>query len=175
MQRLKPAHEIYKRLKWDEEVIPGGDFIIGYEDRFLGIMEATGRDFEEDEIPFHRIRYFKIASTGQIVWDREKRVDLITRNYAGPSSSQNDSYSSEEESSGFQESPELTTSKSPIFSVKSKKDYLKRKRRKSLQKSINEAREQLEEEKRIEEEHLQQHEDKMREVEERIERFQELQ
>ncbi|CAG8467657.1 7702_t:CDS:2, partial [Dentiscutata erythropus] len=86
MQRLKPAHEIYNRLIWDKEQF--GDFVIGYEDRFLGIMEATREEFEEAEIPFHRIRYFKIISNGQIIWDREKRLDLITRNYSNLNPSQ---------------------------------------------------------------------------------------
>ncbi len=42
---------------------------------------------EEDEgIPFHRIRYFKIWD--RIVWDRESRLDLLTPGYARPTAHQ---------------------------------------------------------------------------------------
>ncbi|CAG8576633.1 8927_t:CDS:2 [Diversispora eburnea] len=161
MQRLKPANEIYKRLKWDKECIPEGDFVVGYEDRFLGILEATLENFEAEEIPFHRIRYFKNLATGQIVWDREKRIDLITSNYSNPHSSDELQGSSSDDIS--------------ISSTKSKKKYLKLRRKKYLQKTLDEARKQLAEEIRIEEEHVKQYEDRMREVEERLKRFQELQ
>ncbi|CAG8539187.1 8931_t:CDS:2 [Acaulospora morrowiae] len=191
MQRLKPAHEIYKRLKWDNEFVPEGDFIVGYEDVFGSdgnnprklrgrrdsgnsqrfTLVRTTQDLIHFQ--FHRVRYFKNASTGQIVWDREKRLDLITSNYIGPLSTQDDSPLLREEDSELQEHSDITGK--PVYSVKSKKIYLKNRRKKSLQKVIEEARGQLEEEKRIEEEHFQQHEDKMREVEERIQHFQELQ
>ena len=32
VQRLKPAHKIYERLVWDQECVPGANFVIGYED-----------------------------------------------------------------------------------------------------------------------------------------------
>ncbi|CAG8710138.1 10626_t:CDS:2, partial [Dentiscutata heterogama] len=165
--RFKPAHEIYNRLVWDKEQF--GDFFIGYEDRFLGIMETTREEFEAAEIPFHRIRYFKIISNGQIIWDRERRLDLITRNYSNPTSD------------FIQDTSQITINidapnvKQSVFSVKSKKNYLKWKRQKLRQKLSTEAREQLEEDERIEAEHDQQYETRMREVEERIKRFQELQ
>ncbi|CAG8443563.1 hypothetical protein C2G38_2227344 [Gigaspora rosea] len=166
MQRLKPAHEIYNRLIWDKEQF--GDFFIGYEDRFLGLMETTREEFEEAEIPFHRIRYFKIISNGQIIWDRERRLDLITRNYSNPTSN------SLQDTSQISINIDAPDVKQPVLSVKSKKNYLKRKRQKLRQKLSAEAREQLEEDERIEAEHDQQYETRMREVEERIKRFQEL-
>jgi len=61
-----------------------------------------------------------------------------------------------------------------VFSTKSKKDYLKRRRKKHRLQELNKARQQLEEEERIEAEHDQMYEDKMREVEERILRFNNL-
>ncbi|GES76747.1 DUF455 domain protein [Rhizophagus clarus] len=130
VQRLKPAHKIYERLIWDQDCISGANFVIGYEDRFLGIMEATREEFESEEIPFHRIRYFKDVETGQHIWDREKRIDLITRI---------------------------------------------RRRKKHRLRELSEARQRTEEEERIEAEHDQMYEDKMREVEERILRFQQFQ
>ncbi|CAG8465806.1 12011_t:CDS:2, partial [Ambispora gerdemannii] len=51
MQRLKPAHEIYNRLLWDTSCVPGGEFVIGYEDRFLGILETSREAFEAEELP----------------------------------------------------------------------------------------------------------------------------
>ncbi|CAG8539067.1 24572_t:CDS:2 [Dentiscutata erythropus] len=167
MQRFKPAHEIYNRLMWDKDQF--GDFSIGYEDRFLGIMETTREEFEEAEIPFHRIRYFKIISKGQIIWDRERRLDLITRNYSNPTSDPI------HDTSQITISIDVPIAKQPVFSAKSKKNYLKQKRQKLRQKLSTEAREQLEEDERIEAEHDQQYETRMREVEERIKRFQELQ
>jgi len=37
VQGLKPAHKIYKRLIRDHECVPGGNFVIGYED--VGVFE----------------------------------------------------------------------------------------------------------------------------------------
>lgn len=154
-------------------------------------MEATRENFEAEEIPvrkpffffwslltisllnvklqFHRVRYFKILATGKIVWDRERRLDLITSNYSNPcpvndlqSDILNPPHSSGSKLQGS--SPDYIPSKLPAFSIKSKKNYLKRRRKNYLQKTLNEAREQLAEEIRIEEEHVKQYEDRMREV-----------
>ncbi|GBB97924.1 hypothetical protein RclHR1_00310052 [Rhizophagus clarus] len=207
VQRLKPAHKIYERLIWDQDCISGANFVIGYEDRFLGIMEATREEFESEEIPFHRIRYFKDVETGQHIWDREKRIDLITRNYANTFTLENDSsslskkpslnslehsnihssssYSVNKYSDSNQNSKELSYNNKnsweqqsrtiPVFSTKSKKNYLKRRRKKHRLRELSEARQRTEEEERIEAEHDQMYEDKMREVEERILRFQQFQ
>jgi uncharacterized protein (UPF0248 family) len=44
-------------------------------------MHRAFLTIEEDEgIPFHRIRYFKIWD--RMVWDRESRLDLLTPGYA---------------------------------------------------------------------------------------------
>jgi uncharacterized protein (UPF0248 family) len=51
-------------------------------DRIEGIKEIKFESFkrihEDSElgIPFHRIRYFKM--NGDILWDRERRIDLIS-------------------------------------------------------------------------------------------------
>jgi uncharacterized protein (UPF0248 family) len=80
-QKLKGADFIFQRFKWDESV-DKSQVIIGYLDRFKGILEIKLNDFKNvhddyrDGIPLHRIRYFKIND--EIVWDREKRIDLLT-------------------------------------------------------------------------------------------------
>lgn len=51
------------------------DFVVGYMDRFYGILEISAAAFNSSEIPKHRIRYFK--KNGQIVWDRRTRLDLM--------------------------------------------------------------------------------------------------
>lgn len=79
--KLKGADIIFQRIKWDDAV-DKKDVIIGYLDRFKGIMEINFNDFKgvhedyKEGIPLHRIRYYKIND--KIVWDREKRVDLLT-------------------------------------------------------------------------------------------------
>jgi len=79
---MRPADEIFMRLKWDSDcsVQPPANVTIGYEDRFLGILETTIGEFEhpDADIPFHRIRYFKTRDTGHVFWDRRTRVDLLT-------------------------------------------------------------------------------------------------
>ena len=83
--RLTPSHEIYERILHD----PNADneyFVIGYLDRFVGIKEVEfnkfitleNERFYNTSIPFHRIRHFKYK--GNIVWDREARVDLMAGN-----------------------------------------------------------------------------------------------
>ncbi len=128
--------------------------------------------------------------TGQHIWDREKRIDLITSTYVNvsnqelnPSSSlkeefsysasvskENSNYNSKGSSYDGQQPRTV-----PVFSTKSKKNYLKKRRKKFRLQELSKARQQLEEEERIETEHNQMYEDKMREVEERILRFQQLQ
>ncbi|EXX59221.1 uncharacterized protein OCT59_022760 [Rhizophagus irregularis] len=168
-------------------------------------MEATREEFESEEIPFHRVRYFKDVDTGQHIWDREKRIDLITRNYVNTFTPENDSSSlskkslslnysdihssssssvnkysdsnknSKESSYNNKNSWEQQSRTIPVFSTKSKKNYLKKRRKKYRLQELNEARQRTEEEERIEAEHNQMYEDKMREVEERILRFQQFQ
>ena len=75
--------DILNRLIWDESY-DSTDFVIGYEDRFEGRMEASlnswKREFTEEEfIPQHRILYIKRKSDSEIVWDRRRRIDQIFR------------------------------------------------------------------------------------------------
>ncbi|CAF4662561.1 unnamed protein product, partial [Rotaria sp. Silwood2] len=53
----------------------------GYEDRFTGIHEIAFNEFKtvhehEYGVPMHRIQYYKINE--QIVWDRTKKLDILT-------------------------------------------------------------------------------------------------
>jgi uncharacterized protein (UPF0248 family) len=68
-------------LRWD----PGlqkSNFTIGYLERFEGIKEIPVAKWitdtsDEDFIPQHRIKYVKRSSDGEIMWDREGRIDKI--------------------------------------------------------------------------------------------------
>ena len=81
--KLRPASDILNRLRWDENLDPS-DYIVGYEDRFLGAKEMTLQKWkteqtDEEFIPQHRILYFKRRSEdgGEVVWERATRVDKI--------------------------------------------------------------------------------------------------
>lgn len=74
------------RLKWDEQ-LKDESFIVGYEDRFEGIIEVPvwSLNWEDDiaatgpndklAIPEHRIQHFKWNS--EIVWERSTRTDFM--------------------------------------------------------------------------------------------------
>lgn len=83
--KLRPASDVLHRLRWDPSLDPA-DYIIGYEDRFLGAKE-TGLErwkteqTDEEFIPQHRILYFKKKGgddgKGEIVWERATRIDRV--------------------------------------------------------------------------------------------------
>jgi uncharacterized protein (UPF0248 family) len=79
--RLRPASDVLSRLRWDTN-IDIDDYIVGYDDRFLGEREMPVAQWkaeltDEAFIPGHRILYFRRKSDGVKVWDRERRVDLV--------------------------------------------------------------------------------------------------
>ncbi|KAL2843925.1 hypothetical protein BJY01DRAFT_215308 [Aspergillus pseudoustus] len=79
--RLRPASDVLSRLRWDSN-IDIDDYIVGYDDRFLGEREMPVAQWkaeltDEAFIPGHRILYFRRKSDGVKVWDRERRVDLL--------------------------------------------------------------------------------------------------
>ncbi|EEQ89744.1 uncharacterized protein BDCG_04864 [Blastomyces dermatitidis ER-3] len=79
--KLRPASDILSRLRWDPS-LHGTEYIIGYEDRFLGEKEISldrwkSEQTDEEFIPQHRILYFKRKDDGRVVWDREARRDEI--------------------------------------------------------------------------------------------------
>jgi uncharacterized protein (UPF0248 family) len=81
-KKLTPASSILNRLKWDES-FESKDYAVVYEDRHDGLMEIgvnlwTTESTEEHFIPMHRIRSIRKKTTGQTVWHREERIDLIS-------------------------------------------------------------------------------------------------
>eukprot|EP01133_Synstelium_polycarpum_P001186 gene1186-1364_t len=70
--RLPSAEEIYNRIKWDMSAVSNiDDYSVGYEDRFIGIMEVRFNEFELGVIPLHRVRIFKYQDN--IIWNRNTK------------------------------------------------------------------------------------------------------
>lgn len=87
--KLRPAIDVLTRLRWDPNIDPS-DYIVGYEDRFLGARETPidrwkSEQTDEEFIPQHRILYFRRKSDGVKVWDRESRRDELFGSGAGRS------------------------------------------------------------------------------------------
>jgi len=80
--KLRPSHDVFNRLFWDE-TYSAEDYVVGYEDRFKGVIElpltSWQKEFTDEEfIPFHRVVYFREKrGEGKIIWDRRTRVDQI--------------------------------------------------------------------------------------------------
>jgi uncharacterized protein (UPF0248 family) len=87
-KKLRPATDVLNRLRWDPN-LDSGDYVIGYEDRFLGTREMVldrwkTEQTDEEFIPQHRIVYFRRRSDGVVVWERETRKDEIFGSGVGP-------------------------------------------------------------------------------------------
>ncbi|KAK2767635.1 hypothetical protein FQN54_003793 [Arachnomyces sp. PD_36] len=85
--KLRPATDVYNRVRWDPNM-DSSDYIIGYDDRFLGVREIgldkwKTEQTDEEFIPQHRIMYFRRKSDGVVVWDRESRKDNVYGSGAG--------------------------------------------------------------------------------------------
>ncbi|KAF3909976.1 hypothetical protein ABW20_dc0108024 [Dactylellina cionopaga] len=79
--KLRPSIEVFNRIKWDNKY-DAASYVIGYEDRFRGVLEIGVDKWktemsDEEFVPMHRVVYFRDRKTGEVVWDREKRVDRI--------------------------------------------------------------------------------------------------
>ncbi|UQC89328.1 endonuclease/Exonuclease/phosphatase [Colletotrichum lupini] len=79
--KFRTALDVLNRLRWDPD-IDSNDYVIGYEDRFLGPQEKAlsawkSEQTHEEFIPQHRILWFKRGSDGVIVWHRSERIDLL--------------------------------------------------------------------------------------------------
>ena len=79
--KFRTAQDVIKRLRWDPH-LDRSDFVVGYEDRFLGAREKPlemwkSEQTDEEFIPQHRILYFRRRSDDAIVWDRRTRKDDI--------------------------------------------------------------------------------------------------
>ncbi|MCJ1284351.1 hypothetical protein MMC26_003682 [Xylographa opegraphella] len=82
VQPLRPALDILSRIRYDP-AYDAEDYLIGYLDRHSGMKEMPvtwwkGEDStEEDFIPQSRIKYYKRKSDGTVLWDRERKLDLM--------------------------------------------------------------------------------------------------
>ncbi|KAK3369038.1 hypothetical protein B0T24DRAFT_350401 [Lasiosphaeria ovina] len=80
-RKFRTAADVMNRLRWDGGFAEG-DFLVGYEDRFVGACERPldawkTEQTDEEFIPQHRILYFKRRSNGAVVWERRTRLDEI--------------------------------------------------------------------------------------------------
>ncbi|MCJ1401161.1 hypothetical protein MMC11_004373 [Xylographa trunciseda] len=81
-QPLRPALDILSRIRYDSNY-DAEDYLVGYLDRHSGMKEMPvtwwkGEDnTEEDFIPQSRIKYYKRKSDGIVVWDRDRKLDLL--------------------------------------------------------------------------------------------------
>lgn len=81
---MRTAMEVVKRIIWDESV-PEDSIVIGYKDRFLGIVEKPFSAFSWDPldsldyytfgIPEHRIEYFKYKNA--LLWEKRTLLDNV--------------------------------------------------------------------------------------------------
>ncbi|KAL1840562.1 hypothetical protein VTJ49DRAFT_336 [Mycothermus thermophilus] len=83
-RKFRTAADAMNRIRWDPQ-LDSSDYVVGYEDRFVGAMEkdlAAWKNEQTDEefIPQHRILYFRRKSDGRVVWDRRKRWDELFGN-----------------------------------------------------------------------------------------------
>lgn len=86
-KKLRPALDVLNRIRWDAS-LEAGEFVVGYEDRFLGVKEMEVKKWKMEQtdlefIPLHRVVYFKRVSDGVLVWDRETKTDLVFGGGAG--------------------------------------------------------------------------------------------
>eukprot|EP01016_Furgasonia_blochmanni_P029554 TRINITY_DN31012_c0_g1_i1.p1 TRINITY_DN31012_c0_g1~~TRINITY_DN31012_c0_g1_i1.p1 ORF type:complete len:226 (+),score=65.81 TRINITY_DN31012_c0_g1_i1:81-680(+) len=70
-EKMKEAEKVVNRILWDKS-LRQEDFTVGYEDRFLGIMEISFDEYTRSDIQYHRIKYFK--KKNEVVWDRSSRL-----------------------------------------------------------------------------------------------------
>jgi uncharacterized protein (UPF0248 family) len=80
-RKFRTENEVMNRIQYDPQY-DGNDYIIGYLDRFAGSMEMPFTSWirettDEQFMPLHRIIYFRHKETREIIWHREKRIDLI--------------------------------------------------------------------------------------------------
>lgn len=84
--RMRTADDVISRILWDP-LVESSEFVVGYVDRFLGVLERPFNDFNWDTnpcdcdyttelaLPRHRIQYF--THRGHRVWDRHTRTDRV--------------------------------------------------------------------------------------------------
>ncbi|KAK7702487.1 hypothetical protein SLS57_011357 [Botryosphaeria dothidea] len=80
--KLRPVADVLDRLRWDESLGGTAAYVVGYRDRFDGVLELSldrwvAESTAEEWIPLHRVSYVKRHRDGTLVWWREGRLDLI--------------------------------------------------------------------------------------------------
>ncbi|KAH6635510.1 hypothetical protein B0J18DRAFT_418973 [Chaetomium sp. MPI-SDFR-AT-0129] len=83
-RKFRTAADALHRIRWDPH-LDRTDYLVGYEDRFLGAQEKDLEGWkteqtDEEFIPQHRILYFRRKSDGRVVWDRRTRWDELFGN-----------------------------------------------------------------------------------------------
>lgn len=74
--KFKGADKIIKDLAFNKKIHPDRKYVVCYEDRFLGILEADLETFlNNGDIPLHRIQLFKC--NGVMVWDRKNKFTTL--------------------------------------------------------------------------------------------------
>ena len=76
--KLRTAHDVIHRWRWDEQLRQRGPVMIGYDDRIHGPMEISIEEYrtvdEGGDMPEFRKFYFRRVSPqdalGEILWDR---------------------------------------------------------------------------------------------------------
>lgn len=74
--KLRPGKDVLNRMKYDE-AYDINDFVVGYIDRKEGILEKSvllWEQFGQEEL----MAYIKNVKSGDIVWDKARKVDLVT-------------------------------------------------------------------------------------------------
>jgi hypothetical protein len=78
-QRLRTSQDVYNRIMWDTARYDPASFVIGYLDRFDGMMEIALDEFvpidKGGDIAYHRVYYFRQGDV--VVWDRNNRIDNV--------------------------------------------------------------------------------------------------
>ncbi|MEO3782305.1 poly(A) polymerase [Actinocorallia sp. B10E7] len=78
---MRTSEEIYHRVKWDPRFDPAR-FVLGVATRGGPLKRVALAGFTPGgDIPWHRIVY--IEADGEVVWDRERGVDLVGASPAG--------------------------------------------------------------------------------------------
>mmetsp|Transcript_9011 Transcript_9011/g.28481 ORF Transcript_9011/g.28481 Transcript_9011/m.28481 type:complete len:116 (+) Transcript_9011:52-399(+) len=71
---MRTARDVIKRIQWDPELELDA-FVIGYLDRFRGIIEADIGTFLSSDVPEHRIAFVRFHD--EVVWCKADRLDNV--------------------------------------------------------------------------------------------------
>jgi len=73
-KKMKMAEEVLDRIQWDPVFQDKmSSTVVGYKDRFYGVLEISYAEFRKSEIKAHRIFYIKHGD--EVVWDRLNKIN----------------------------------------------------------------------------------------------------